>query len=76
MYVHANMSATHEKRHDIDGPKMEQERQMLPNVGPTFYDMSRTCRPTHQCCVKIADADIRQTQLGWQPGPSLLIICI
>jgi hypothetical protein len=51
------------KQHDIDGPKMEQERQMLPNVRPTFSDMSPTCRPTRQCCVKIADADIRQTQL-------------
>jgi hypothetical protein len=51
------------KRHDIDGPKMEQERQMSPNVGPTFFDMSPTCRPSRQCCVKIADANIRQTQL-------------
>ena len=57
------------KRHDIDGPKMEQERQMLPNVGPTFSDMSPTCRPTRQCCVKIANADIRQTHLRSQLGP-------
>ncbi len=52
------------KRHDIDGPKMEQERQMLPNVGPTFSDMSPTCRRTCQRCIKIADADIQQTQLS------------
>ncbi len=32
-----------QKRHDIDGPKMEQERQMSLNVGPTFSDMSPTC---------------------------------
>jgi hypothetical protein len=31
---------------------------MLPNVGPTFSDMSPTCRPTRQCCVKIADTNI------------------
>jgi hypothetical protein len=43
---------------------MEQERQMSPNVGPTFSDMSPTCRPTRQCFVKIADADIQQTQLS------------
>jgi hypothetical protein len=43
---------------------MEQERQMSPNVGPTFSDMSPTCRPTRQCSVKIADADIQQTQLS------------
>jgi hypothetical protein len=53
-----------QKRHDIDGPKMEQERQMSPNVGPTFSDMSPTCHLTRQCCVKIANADIRQTQLS------------
>jgi hypothetical protein len=51
------------KRHDIDGPKMEQERQMSPNVGPTFSNTSPTCHPTSQCRVKIAGADIRQTQL-------------
>jgi hypothetical protein len=54
------------KRHDIDGLKMEHERQMSLIVGPTFSDMSPTCRPTRQCCVKIADADIRQTQLRSQ----------
>ncbi len=54
-----------QKRHDIDRPKMEQERQMSPNVGPTFSDMSPTCCPTQQCRVKIANADIQQTQLRW-----------
>jgi hypothetical protein len=53
-----------QKQHDIDGPKMEQERQMSPNVGPTFSDMSPTCRPTRQCRVKIANVNIRQTQLS------------
>jgi hypothetical protein len=43
---------------------MEQERQMSPNVGLTFSDMSSTCRPTHQCRVEIANANIRQTQLS------------
>ncbi len=52
-----------QKRHDIDGAKNGAKWQMLPNVGPTFSDMSPTCRPTRQCCVKIGDADIRQTQL-------------
>ncbi len=52
-----------QKRHDIDEPKIEQERQMFPNFGPTFSYMSPTCRPTRQCRVKIANADIRQTQL-------------
>ncbi len=54
------------KRHDIDGPKMEQERQMSPNVGPTFSNMSLTCHPTRQCRVKIANANIRQTQLSFE----------
>jgi hypothetical protein len=54
-----------QKRHNIDELKMEQERQMSPNAGRTFSDMSPTCRPTCQCCVKIADADIRQTQLRY-----------
>jgi hypothetical protein len=53
-----------QKRHGIDGPKMEQERQMLSNVWPTFSDMSPTCRLTRQCRVKIADANIQQTQLS------------
>jgi hypothetical protein len=50
---------------------MEQERQMLPNVGPTFSDMSLTYRPTHQCRIKIANADIRQTQLSLQEASNL-----
>jgi hypothetical protein len=35
-YVHADMSATHENDTTLTGPKMEQERQMSPYVGPTF----------------------------------------
>jgi hypothetical protein len=46
------------KRHDIDEPKMEQERQMSRNVGPTFSDMSPTCCPKRQCRFKIANAGI------------------
>jgi hypothetical protein len=53
------------KRHDIDGAKNGAKWQMSPNVGPTFFDMLPTCRPTHQCRVKIGDADIRQTQLSF-----------
>jgi hypothetical protein len=63
MYVHADMLATHENDTTLTGPKMEQERQMSPNGGPTFSDMLLKCHPTHYCHVKIADADIRQTQL-------------
>jgi hypothetical protein len=33
------MLATHENNMTLTGPKMEQERQMLPNVGLTFSDM-------------------------------------
>jgi hypothetical protein len=51
------------KQHDIDGAKYGAKWQMSPNVGPTFSNMLLTCRPTRQCCVKIGDADIRQTQL-------------
>jgi hypothetical protein len=43
-----------QKQHDIDGPKMEQERQMLPNVGPTCLghvsDMSSNTSMLHQNC--------------------------
>ncbi len=63
-YVHANMLATHKNDTTLTGKKMEQERQMSPNVGPTFSNMSPTCRPTRQCRIKIANADIRQTQLS------------
>ncbi len=58
------------KWHDIYRPKMEQEeKQMLPNVGPIFSNMSPTCCPTRQCRVKIANADIRQTQLSCVANP-------
>ena len=47
------------KRHNIDdGAKNGAKWQMSPNVGPTFSDMSPTCRPTHQCRVEIGNADI------------------
>jgi hypothetical protein len=52
-----------QKRHDIYGAKNGEKWQMLPNVGSTFSDISLTCHPTSQCCVKIADANIQQTQL-------------
>jgi hypothetical protein len=66
-YVHADMSATHENDTTLTGPKMGQERQMSPNVRPTFYDMSTTCHPIQHFGPEIADADIRQTQLSLQP---------
>ena len=51
------------KWHDIDGAENGEKWKMLPNVGPTFSNMSLTCHPTHQCRVEIANADIQQTQL-------------
>jgi hypothetical protein len=54
-----------QKQHSIDGTKNGAKWQMLLNVGPTFSDMSPTCCPTHQCHVKIGNADIRQTQLSF-----------
>jgi hypothetical protein len=48
----------------MDGAKNGEKWQMLPNVGPTFSDMSPTCRPTRQCRIKIVDADIQRTQLS------------
>jgi hypothetical protein len=51
------------KRHDIYRAKNGEKWQMSPNVGPTFSDISPTCCPTRQCCIKIANTDIRQTQL-------------
>ncbi len=57
--------------HDIDGAKNGAKWQMLPNVGPTFSNMLLTCRPTHQCCVKIGDAKIQQTQLRWAQMPTM-----
>jgi hypothetical protein len=54
------------KRQDIVGAKNGEKWQMSPNVGPTFSDILPTCRPTRQCHIKIADADIRQTQLSKQ----------
>jgi hypothetical protein len=53
-----------QKRHNIYGAKNGEKWQMLPNVGPTFSDILPTCRPTRQCRIKNADADIRQTQLS------------
>ncbi len=53
-----------QKRHDIYGAKNGEKWQMSPNVGLTFSDKLPTCRPTRQCHVKIANADIRQTQLS------------
>ncbi len=56
-----------QKRHDIGGAKNGAKWQMLPNVEPTFSDMLPTCHPARQCCVKIGDTIIRQTQLsGWK----------
>jgi hypothetical protein len=63
-YVHADMSATHENNTTLTGPKMEQERQMLPYVEPTFSDMLTTCCLTRHFGPKTANADIRQTQLS------------
>ena len=54
-----------QKQHEIDRAKNGAKWQMLPNVGPTFSDMSPTCCPTHQCRVEIGDADIRQSQLSY-----------
>ena len=59
-----------QKRNDIDGAKNGEKWQMLLNVGPTFSDMLPTCCPTRQCCIKIGDADIRQTQLRSSEPPS------
>ncbi len=54
-----------QKQHYIDGVKNGAKWQMLPNVRPTFSNMLLTCHPTRQCCVKIANANIRQTQLSY-----------
>ncbi len=53
-----------QKQHDIDGAKNGAKWQMSPNVGPTFSDILPTCHPTRQCCIKIGDTNIRQTQLS------------
>ena len=42
-----------------------QNGTMPPNVGPTFGNMSPTYRPTQHLGPKIADTDIRQTQLRY-----------
>jgi hypothetical protein len=65
-----------QKRCDIYGAKNGEKWQMLPNVGPTFSDISPTCRPTCQCCVKVADANIRQTQLSSVASLSVIAITI
>ncbi len=65
-YVHADMSATHEND-NIYGAKNGEKWQMSPNVGRTFSDMLPTCRPTGQCRVEIANANIQQTQLSLAP---------
>jgi hypothetical protein len=56
----------------LSGPNMEQERPMSPNVSPTFNIMLLKCRPTHQCCLKIADADTQQTQTRIAQGSIFL----
>ena len=53
-----------QKRHDIYGAKNGEKWQMSPNVGLTFSDMLPTFCRTHQCCIKIGNANIRQTQLS------------
>ncbi len=70
MYVHADMSATHENDTTLMGQKWNKKGRCPQMLGRHFPDMSLTCRPTRQCRVKIANADIRQTQLRWKASCS------